>query len=105
DAALNRDADVYDEAIGLDRILVAVEPAKKLRLIILDACRDNPFAKTMKRTIATRNVGQGLAKVEPINPNTMIAFAAKAGFTALDGDQGQRNSPYAGALAAHLTTP
>jgi uncharacterized caspase-like protein len=105
DAALNRDADVYDEAIGLDRILVAVEPAKKLRLIILDACRDNPFAKTMKRTIATRNVGQGLAKVEPINPNTMIAFAAKAGFTALDGDRGQTNSPYATALAAHLTIP
>ena len=105
DAVLDRDADVYDEAIGLDRILIAVEPAKLLRLIILDACRDNPFAKTMKRTIATRNVGQGLAKVEPVNPNTMIAFAAKAGFTALDGDRGQTNSPYATALASHLTTP
>ena len=105
DAVLERDADVYDEAIGLDRVLIAVEPAKQLRLIILDACRDNPFAKTMKRTIAMRGIGQGLAKVEPTNPNTMIAFAAKAGFTALDGDQGQRNSPYAAALAAHLTTP
>jgi uncharacterized caspase-like protein len=105
DAVLERDTDVYDEAIGLDRVLVAVEPARQLRLIILDACRDNPFAKTMKRTIATRSVGQGLAKVEPTNPNTMIAFAAKAGLTALDGDRGQRNSPYAVALAAHLTTP
>ena len=105
DAVLERDADVYDEAIGLDRVLIAVEPAKQLRLIILDACRDNPFAKTMKRTIAMRGIGQGLAKVEPTNPNTMIAFAAKAGFTALDGDQGQRNSPYAAALASHLTTP
>src|SRR6516165_5594681 len=105
DAVLERDADVYDEAIGLDRVLIAVEPAKQLRLIILDACRGNPFAKTMKRTIAMRGIGQGLAKVEPTNPNTMIAFAAKAGFTALDGDQGQRNSPYAAALAAHVTTP
>jgi len=105
DAVLERDADVYDEAIGLDRVLIAVEPAKQLRLIILDACRDNPFAKTMKRTIAMRGIGQGLAKVEPTIPNTLIAFAAKAGFTALDGDLGQKNSPYASALAAHLTTP
>jgi uncharacterized caspase-like protein len=105
DAVLERDTDVYDEAISLDRVLIAVEPAKQLRLIILDACRDNPFAKAMKRTIAMRGIGQGLAKVEPTNPNTMIAFAAKAGFTALDGDKGQRNSPYAAALAAHLTTP
>jgi uncharacterized caspase-like protein len=105
DAVLERDTDVYDEALGLDRVLVAVESAKQLRLIILDACRDNPFAKTMKRTLAMRGVGQGLAKVEPTNPNTMIAFAAKAGFTAYDGDDGQKNSPYAVALAAHLTKP
>jgi len=80
DAVLERDTDVYDEALGLDRVLIAVEAAKQLRLIILDACRDNPFAKTMKRTIAMRGIGQGLAKVEPASPNTMIAFAAKAGF-------------------------
>src|SRR5581483_10922247 len=49
DAQLETDADVYDEALSLDRILVAVEPARQLRLVILDACRDNPFAKTMKR--------------------------------------------------------
>ncbi len=102
DAVLERDTDVYDEAIPIDRLLVAVEPAKQLRLIILDACRDNPFAKTMKRSIAMRAIGQGLAKVEPTSPNTMIAFAAKAGFTAFDGDG--KNSPYATALTAHLTT-
>src|ERR1700728_1709320 len=50
DAALERDTDAYDEAISLDRILQAIEPAKQLRLVILDACRDNPFAKNMKRT-------------------------------------------------------
>jgi uncharacterized caspase-like protein len=86
DAALETDADVLDETLPLDRVLFAVEPAKRLRLIILDACRDNPFTKTMKRTIAVRTVGRGLAKVEPTSPNTLIAFAAKAGSTALDGD-------------------
>src|SRR5271156_53538 len=45
DATLERDVDAYDEAISLDRVLAAVEPAKQLRLVILDACRDNPFAK------------------------------------------------------------
>ena len=54
DAKLERDTDVYDEALSLDRVLVAVEPAKQLRLVILDACRDNPFGKTMKRTVASR---------------------------------------------------
>ena len=58
DAKLERDTDVYDEALSLDRVLVAVEPAKQLRLVILDACRDNPFAKTMKRTVASRAIGQ-----------------------------------------------
>ena len=48
DARLERDTDIYDEAFSLDRILVAVEPAKQLRLVILDACRDNPFMRTMK---------------------------------------------------------
>ena len=63
DAALERDLVVYDEAFPLDRILVTIEPAKQLRLVILDACRDNPFVKTMKRTIGSRAVGRGLAKV------------------------------------------
>ncbi|WP_370691940.1 caspase family protein [Bradyrhizobium xenonodulans] len=103
DAQLENDTDVYDETIGLDRILVAIEPAKKLRLVILDACRDNPFAKNMKRTMASRAVARGLAKVEPTSPNTLVAFAAKAGLTALDGDG--RNSPFATALAHHLATP
>jgi hypothetical protein len=104
DAVLERDTDVYDETYPLDRVLVAMEPAKQLRLVILDACRDNPFGKTMKRSIGTRAIGtRGLAKVEPTNPNTMIAFAAKAGSTAADGDG--KNSPFATALANHLATP
>jgi uncharacterized caspase-like protein len=103
DARLERDTDVYDEAFSLDRVLLAIEPAKRLRLVILDACRDNPFAKSMKRTVASRAIGQGLAKVEPTSPNMLIAYSAKAGSTALDGDS--KNSPFTIALAKHLTTP
>jgi hypothetical protein len=103
DAALETDTDVLDEAFPLDRVLFAIEPAKQLRLVILDACRDNPFAKTMKRTVASRAIGRGLAKVEPTSPNTMIAFAAKAGSTASDGDA--RNSPFATALVERLPMP
>ena len=50
DAKLASDPDVEDEALSLDASLVAIEPAKQLRLVMLDACRDNPFVKTMKRT-------------------------------------------------------
>lgn len=103
DAALETDSDVLDETVALDRALFAVEPAKQLRLVILDACRDNPFAKSMKRTVAARAIGRGLAKVEPTSPNTMIAFAAKAGSTASDGDS--KNSPFAAALVERLPTP
>ncbi|MBP1096946.1 caspase family protein [Bradyrhizobium diazoefficiens] len=103
DAKLERDTDVYDEALSLDRVLVAVEPAKQLRLVILDACRDNPFGKTMKRSVASRGIGRGLAQVEPSSPNTLIAYSAKAGFTAQDGDGA--NSPFTVALSKHLTTP
>ncbi|WFU81084.1 caspase family protein [Bradyrhizobium sp. CIAT3101] len=103
DAKLERDTDVYDEALSLDRVLVAVEPAKQLRLVILDACRDNPFGRTMKRTLASRGIGRGLAQVEPTSSNTLIAYSAKAGFTAQDGDGA--NSPFTIALSKHLTTP
>jgi uncharacterized caspase-like protein len=103
DAVLERDTDIYDEAFSLDRVLVTIEPAKQLRLVILDACRDNPFARTMKRTVGSRAIGRGLAKVEPSSPNTLIAFASKAGSTASDGDS--ENSPFTAALVKHIATP
>jgi uncharacterized caspase-like protein len=103
DAKLEIDTDVLDEAFPLERFIVAADPAKHLRLVILDACRDNPFNKTMKRTIGSRAVNRGLAKVEPANPNTLIAFAAKAGSTASDGEG--KNSPFATALVKHLVKP
>jgi hypothetical protein len=71
--------------------------------VILDACRLNPFAKTMKRTIGSRAVGRGLARVEPNSPNTLIAFASKADSIASDGDS--KNSPFTSALVRHIATP
>lgn len=103
DAKLARDIDVEDEAMSMDRFMRAIEPAKKLRLVILDACRDNPFAPNMKRTVASRSIGRGLAKVEPAASDTLIAYAAKAGSTAADGDGG--NSPFTRALVNHITVP
>lgn len=103
DAVLERDSDADDEAVSLNRILVAAEPATRLRLIILDACRDNPFTRKMRRTIASRALGRGLIGVEAGKPNTFIAFAAKEGATAMDGDG--RNSPFTTALLKHLATP
>jgi uncharacterized caspase-like protein len=103
DAKLARDFDVDDEALSLDRVLRATEPARRLRLIILDACRDNPFLKTMKRSVGSRSIGRGLAKVEPAVSDTLIAFAARAGSIALDG--GGHNSPFTSALLKHIATP
>ena len=57
----------------------------------------------MKRSVATRAVGQGLAKVEPTSPNVLIAYSAKAGSTAADGDG--KNSPFTTALSNKLTKP
>src|SRR5262245_50817773 len=103
DAKLATEIDAEDEAVSLDRIVAALEPAKRLRLVILDACRDNPFARTMKRRVATRAVNGGLAKMEPTLGDTLVAYAAKAGSTADDGDAD--NSPFAAALLKHLAVP
>ena len=103
DAKLLSDFDVEDETVSLDRVLRALDPAKRLKLVILDACRDNPFVKKMKRGIASRSIGRGLAQIEPTMPNTLIAFAAKAGAVANDGDA--QNSPFAVALLKHIAEP
>jgi uncharacterized caspase-like protein len=103
DAKLQTDLDVEDEALSLDRLIKATENAKRLRLIILDACRDNPFLKSMRRTIASRQIASGLASVEPASSDTLIAFAAKAGLTADDGTG--KHSPFTIALVNNLFEP
>ncbi|MDQ8727120.1 caspase family protein [Bradyrhizobium sp. LHD-71] len=105
DARLASDRDAPDEAIPLDRLVLSADGAKKLRVIILDACRDNPYAGKMRREsrAALRAVSSGLGKVEPSSTDTLIAYAAKAGSTAEDGER--NHSPFTAALLKHLTVP
>ena len=102
DARMASDQDVEYEAVPLDLVSRAVERASELRLVILDACRENPFAVAMRRTGATRSIGRGLARVEPAG-EFLVAYAAKGGSLAADGKG--RNSPYSTALLAHLEQP
>jgi uncharacterized caspase-like protein len=101
DAELKTDRDLLSEAIGLKVILQSVSRAGALGLVILDSCRDNPFAAKMARTKLARSVDRGLARVEP-TANVLVAYASKDGTTATDGDG--RNSPYTAALLKHMAT-
>jgi uncharacterized caspase-like protein len=60
-AELRSDADIESEAVSLRSISAQVSKARQLGLVILDACRNNPFAAKMKRSIGTRAVARGLA--------------------------------------------
>ena len=102
DAKLRRDTHVVDEAISLDRVIAAASGASTLSLVLLDACRNNPFAARMQRSANTRSIGRGLASVEPTG-STLVSFAAEAGTVADDGDGS--HSPYATALLKNLGTP
>ncbi len=103
DAKLATDFDAEDEAVSLDRVVRSLEPARRLRLVILDACRDNPFTKVMKRQVAVRAVPSGLGKIEPTTSDTLIAYAAKAGSVSFDGNG--PNSPFTTALVKYLAEP
>src|SRR5262249_18161141 len=103
DAKLATEIDAEDEAVSLDRMVAALEPAKRLPLVIPDACRANPFARPMKRRVAMRAITGGLGKAEPTSSDTLIAYAAKAGSTAEDGEG--ENSPFATALIKYLAVP
>jgi uncharacterized caspase-like protein len=103
DAKLGRDYDVEDEAVALDRIIWALQSVKRLRLILLDACRDNPFPGKLRSAGIRSTMKGGLAKIEDVSADTLVAYAAKAGSVSYDGDG--VNSPYATALIKHLTEP
>ena len=102
DARLATEIDAQDEAVSLDRILMTLQSAKRLRLVLLDACRDNPFLSRMKVSSVTRAVTRGLARVEPEN-NSLVAYAAKNGQIARDGTG--EHSPFTTALLKHLPVP
>lgn len=101
DAELQRDRDLEIEATRLETALLMVEGGR-LKIVILDACRNNPFIASMQRTMRNRSVGRGLAPIEP-EGETLVVYAAKAGATAADGDGA--NSPFAEALARRLVQP
>jgi tetratricopeptide (TPR) repeat protein len=103
DAKLIADRDVQDEAIPLDRVISAVHGAK-FGLIIVDACRKNPFLARMRFTAIARDARtRGLARVVP-EGTILIEFSAREGEEALDGGP-PGNSPFAAALAKRLATP
>jgi uncharacterized caspase-like protein len=104
DASLAADSDVDFEAVPLDLVMHAVSGATRLKIVILDACRNNPFRDSMRRSAGTRGIGQGLAKPpDPEEGDMLVAYAAEAGSTAEDG--AGANSPFATALARHIPDP
>lgn len=102
DARLANERDAVFEALPLEQVLASIDGARKLRLIILDACRDNPFLRSMTRTVASRSLSRGLGRVEP-EGGTLVAYAAKAGQVALDGQTD--NSPFVTALTKRMSEP
>ena len=103
DAELKRDTDAENEAVSLRSVMLQVANTASLGLVILDACRNNPFAVKMQRSLALRAATRdGLGRIEPVG-NVLVAYAARDGTTALDGDG--RNSPFATALLHNIEIP
>ena len=105
DARVERDTDVRYETVTLDDVLASTSGAG-LRVVILDACRNNPLARSMQRTVSTRSVSNGSLgdlNEDLLGDETLVAYSAAAGTTAADGEG--RNSPYTAALLAHLEEP
>ncbi|APO55986.1 tetratricopeptide repeat protein [Bradyrhizobium diazoefficiens] len=103
DAKLAADRDAEAQAVALEQVIAAVGAARKVRLVMLDACRDNPFAPTMQRTLSLKLVDKGFSNIEP-GAGFMVVYAAKHGETAMDGDGGA-DSPFATALAREIKEP
>ena len=104
DARLASEGDVDFEGLPLSLVLKQMEREAKTNLVLLDACRDNPLAKNLARSMGTRSaqVGQGLAEVKA-GVGTLIGFSTQPGNVALDGEG--RNSPYAAALLKRIDAP
>lgn len=103
DAKLAADRDAETQAVALEQVIAAVGAARKVRLVMLDACRDNPFAPAMQHTLSLKLVDKGFSNIEP-GAGFMVVYAAKHGETAMDGDGGA-DSPFATALAREIKTP
>jgi uncharacterized caspase-like protein len=105
DAKLQRAGDLSFETINVNQVLAQMEADKRVNLVFLDACRDNPLARSFARTLGdtrSASVGRGLASIQSA-VGTMIAYATQPDNTALDGTG--RNSPFTTALLKHIPTP
>jgi len=106
DAVLARERDLVYEALSLDLFLGEIAQAQKLGIILLDACRNNPFVDRLTRSVTVSSRGPasaGLARVDNVPRNTLVAMATKADQTAEDG--GGSHSPFAEALLKNLQIP
>jgi uncharacterized caspase-like protein len=105
DAKLEGERDLDFEAVRLDFILKQMELGRqdKTNIVFLDACRDNPLARNLARSMGTRSasIGQGLAQVQT-GVGTFISYSTQPGNVAADGKG--RNSPFTSALARHMLT-
>jgi tetratricopeptide (TPR) repeat protein len=103
DAKLERAGDLSFDTIDVAQVLAQMEAEPRVNLIFLDACRDNPLARTLARSLGTRSasVGQGLATIQSAI-GTLIAYATQPDNVALDGEG--RNSPFTAALLKHVAT-
>ncbi|WP_046868087.1 caspase family protein [Microvirga massiliensis] len=99
DAELKDDVSVYYETTKLDDVVVALNRARGVQILILDACRDNPLAARLKGSDGFRS--QGLAKVG--GRGMIVAYATQANDVAMDGVG--RNSPFTGALLQEIEEP
>ena len=106
DAKLAKERDLDFEAVKLEFVLKQMELDRegKTNIVFLDACRDNPLARNLSRTMGTRSasIGSGLAQVQT-GVGTFIAYSTQPGNVALDG--AGRNSPFTAALAKHVKEP
>ena len=99
DAGLKAEEEVEYDCVRADRVLAKMEAAgSKTNIVILDACRDNPFERSWRR--GTK--GSGLATMNaPMG--SLIAYATAPGRTALDGTE--KNGVYTAALLDHIGVP
>ncbi len=101
DAKLASDQDAEDEAVSLDRVMRMLAGAKGLRVVVLDAARENPFARGMQRSKGAATIG--LARIEPDTDDTFIIYSARPG--SLSEDLPGDNSAFAAALLKNLGVP
>lgn len=104
DARLSQESDVDFETVPLNLVLRQMERAQRTNLIFLDACRDNPLASKLARSMQGRSLGpeRGLARVES-SVGTLIGYATSPGMVAFDGEG--EHSPYTSAMLKHIETP